>query len=192
MVGGGSFFASSNCSGSLVTSAVSSTTISFRPALANGRPLVGEWALSGAVNGVPTVATLMLGAELRAPPTRLQVGVCTPLEPPVFTGLMTAVPVSYWTDIVISSFTLPSMFSFCGGSTVTIHPSSSPTVPSLLANRVFPGSYQMSGSETNSSGLGLSLTYQLTACMADGGTVSSSSECCGSSTTLSDGGLACP
>ncbi|MBL8936891.1 MAG: hypothetical protein JNM69_20190 [Archangium sp.] len=191
-VGGGSFFASPNCSGSSVTSVVSPANISFRPALLNGRPLVGQWLLSGSANGSSAPAMLNLQGEVRAPDTRLQVGVCTPLATPTLTGLMTTTPVAFWSDITFDAFTLPSMFAFCGGSTVTISPTTQPIVPSLRANRSYFGTYTLMGTEMGTTMLGLSANFRVTTCMADGGSAISSNECCGASTTLSDGGVVCP
>lgn len=191
-VGGGTFFASPNCTGSTVPSVVSPANISFRPALANNRPLVGEWMLTASTNGLSVPTQLVLQAEVRALATRLQVGVCTPLATPTLTGLMTATPVAFWRDLQFDGFTLPSMFTFCGPSAVTIPAgTASPTVPRLLPSRPYLGSYTMTGMEQVPS-LGISATFDITTCMADGGAVSASAECCGGFVFLSDGGIACP
>ncbi|MER2563268.1 MAG: hypothetical protein ABTQ32_21250 [Myxococcaceae bacterium] len=192
-VGAGTFFASPNCTGSPVASVVSPANFSFRPALANGRPLVGDWLLTASTNGVSVPTLLVLGAQVTAPTTRLQVGVCTPLATPSLTGLMSLTPVAFWQDVVVDGFTLPSMLSFCGPSAVTIPASmASPTVPSIAASRVWPGTVNLTGFSQNPAALVTTSTFPLTTCMADGGAVPTPTECCGGFVVLSDGGIACP
>lgn len=160
-VGGGSFFANSNCSGSPVTSVAAPANISFRPAVVFGRPLVGAWQLTGTIDGGTTPALVLLQGEVRASATRLQVGACTAFATPTLTWPGSTVPVGYWQDLTLEFLALPSMFAFCGDSTVTIPAVGPPTVPSLRANRLFPGTMQLIGTEMGTSGTDLQRQLRL-------------------------------
>lgn len=191
-VDGGTFFASMNCTGSRVSTVASPGTISFRPALANGRPLVGSWMLTASTNGVSVPTFLTLGAQVTAPVTRLQVGVCTALATPSFTGVMTSTPVAFWQDVVLDGFTLPSTaFMFCGPSAVTIPANmGAPIVPSISVRVLTPGTSTLTGN-SQTVGLTVASAFALTTCMADGGSAGAVADCCNSTTASDGGGIIC-